>query len=71
MIAPAIASAFRDLAPNYIVREMFSTKREEVRHLRRRGSRAKLGADGIVVKEVMLRESCFPPSTPRDWKACC
>jgi regulator of protease activity HflC (stomatin/prohibitin superfamily) len=28
MIAPAVSSIFRDLAPTYIVREMFSTKRD-------------------------------------------
>src|SRR6202023_3602513 len=57
----AVASAFRDLAPAYLVRELFSTKREEFR--RSVGGRitARLGADGIVVKEVMLRDIQLPP----------
>jgi regulator of protease activity HflC (stomatin/prohibitin superfamily) len=60
MIAPAIGSIFRDLAPNYIVREMFSTKRDEVRQLAASRIAAKLGADGIVVKEVILRDVQLP-----------
>jgi regulator of protease activity HflC (stomatin/prohibitin superfamily) len=60
MIAPAIGSIFRDLAPNYIVREMFSTKRDEVRQLAAARIAAKLGADGIVVKEVILRDVQLP-----------
>jgi regulator of protease activity HflC (stomatin/prohibitin superfamily) len=60
MIAPAIASAFRDLAPNYLVRELFSTKREEARASAAARIAAKLGADGIVVKEVALRDIQLP-----------
>ena len=60
MIAPAIGSIFRDLAPNYIVREMFSSKRDEVRQLAAARIAAKLGADGIVVKEVILRDVQLP-----------
>jgi regulator of protease activity HflC (stomatin/prohibitin superfamily) len=60
MIAPAIGSIFRDLAPNYIVREMFSSKRDEVRQLAAGRIAAKLGADGIVVKEVILRDVQLP-----------
>jgi len=33
IVAPVVASAFRDAAPNYLVREAFSTKREEFRQL--------------------------------------
>jgi regulator of protease activity HflC (stomatin/prohibitin superfamily) len=60
MIAPAIGSIFRDLAPNYIVREMFSSKRDEVRQLAAARITAKLGADGIMVKEVILRDVQLP-----------
>src|SRR5204862_4732153 len=60
MIAPAIGSIFRDLAPSYIVREMFSSKRDEVRQLAAARIAAKLGADGIVVKEVILRDVQLP-----------
>jgi regulator of protease activity HflC (stomatin/prohibitin superfamily) len=60
MIAPAIGSIFRDLAPNYVVREMFSSKRDEVRQLAAARIAAKLGADGIMVKEVILRDVQLP-----------
>lgn len=60
MIAPAVSSIFRDLAPTYIVREMFSTKRDEVRQAAATRIAAKLGADGIVVKEVILRDIRLP-----------
>ena len=60
MIAPAVSSIFRDLAPTYIVREMFSTKRDEVRQAAATRIAAKLGADGIIVKEVILRDIQLP-----------
>ena len=60
MIAPAIASAFRDLAPEYLVRELFAAKREEVRAAVNARLAAKLGADGIVVKDVTLRDVRLP-----------
>src|SRR5215470_7307498 len=31
IVPPVVASAFRDLAPNYTVREVFATRREEIR----------------------------------------
>ena len=31
LVPPVVASAWRELAPRYTVREIFSTKREEVR----------------------------------------
>jgi regulator of protease activity HflC (stomatin/prohibitin superfamily) len=60
IIAPAVASIFRDLGPAYIVREMFSTKRDEVRQAASARIAAKLGADGILVKEVILRDIQLP-----------
>lgn len=60
MIAPAVSSIFRDLAPTYVVREMFSTKRDEVRQAAAGRIAAKLGADGIIVKEVILRDIQLP-----------
>src|SRR5207302_5969046 len=56
-IVPAVvASAWRELVPNYTVREVFATKREEVRSRAAAVITQKLAADGIVVKEVMLRD---------------
>lgn len=61
LVPPVIASAWRELAPNYTVREIFSSKREEVRRQAAQVITLKLGADGIVVKEVMLRDIQLPP----------
>src|SRR6266536_1252239 len=61
-IVPAIvASAWRELVPNYTVREVFATKREEIRRRAADVITQKLAADGIVVKEVMLRDIQLPP----------
>ena len=61
LVPPVIASAWRELAPNYTVREIFSSKREEVRRQAAEVITRKLAADGIVVKEVMLRDIQLPP----------
>src|SRR5206468_7439256 len=61
-IVPAVvASAWRELVPNYTVREVFATKREEVRSRAASVITQKLATDGIVVKEVMLRDIQLPP----------
>jgi len=61
-IVPAVAaSAWRELAPQYTVREIFSTKREEARDRAAGVITTKLAADGIIVEEVMLRDVQLPP----------
>jgi regulator of protease activity HflC (stomatin/prohibitin superfamily) len=61
-IVPAVvASAWRELVPNYTVRDVFATKREEVRKRASDVITQKLAADGIMVKEVMLRDIQLPP----------
>jgi regulator of protease activity HflC (stomatin/prohibitin superfamily) len=60
MVPPVVASAFRELAPNYMVKEMFASRREEIRKAAAGTIAAKLGADGIVVKEVLLRDVQLP-----------
>jgi regulator of protease activity HflC (stomatin/prohibitin superfamily) len=60
LIGPAIASGFRDLAPTYLVRELFSTKRDEFRQTATNRIRQRLAADGIYVKEVTLRDIELP-----------
>jgi regulator of protease activity HflC (stomatin/prohibitin superfamily) len=55
-----VSTAFRDLAPNYVVREVFSTKREEFRTRSTKTITDRLGADGIIVKEVLLRDVHLP-----------
>ncbi len=60
LVPPVVASAWRELAPAYTVREIFSTKREEVRSKAAAVITRKLGADGIVVEEVMLSDIQLP-----------
>jgi regulator of protease activity HflC (stomatin/prohibitin superfamily) len=60
IVPPVVASAWRELAPNYTVREIFSSKREEVRQRAAKVINSKLGADGLIVKEVMLRDIQLP-----------
>ncbi|MGH9498120.1 MAG: SPFH domain-containing protein [Terriglobales bacterium] len=61
-IVPAVvASAWRELVPNYTVRDVFAAKREEVRRRAAQVITEKLSADGLVVKEVMLRDIQLPP----------
>jgi regulator of protease activity HflC (stomatin/prohibitin superfamily) len=61
VVQPVIGSTFRGIAPNYTIREVFAAKREEIRKRASDEITHKLGGDGIVVKEVMLREVQLPP----------
>ncbi len=65
IVAPVVATVFRQLAPNYIVREVFATRREELRQRAAEAISARLGADGILVKEVMLRDVQLPAEYAR------
>lgn len=65
MVPAVVASAWRDLAPGYSVREIFSSKRDEVRRSASGVITKKLGADGILVEEVMLRNIQLPPEYAR------
>ena len=60
IVPPVISSVFRELAPNYTVREVFATRREEIRQNAAARITSKLGSDGIIVKEVMLRDVQLP-----------
>jgi regulator of protease activity HflC (stomatin/prohibitin superfamily) len=61
IVPPVVASAWRELVPNYTVREVFATRREEIRQKAANVITQKLAADGIVVKEVMLRDHSASP----------
>ena len=61
IVPPTVASVWRELVPNYTVRDVFSAKREEVQARASGMITQKLAADGIVVKEVMLRDIQLPP----------
>jgi regulator of protease activity HflC (stomatin/prohibitin superfamily) len=61
IVAPVVSTAFRDQAPNYIVREVYSTKRDEFHAKTAKTITDRLGSDGILVKEVLLRDVKLPP----------
>jgi len=60
LVPPVVASAWRELAPSYTVREIFASKREEVRNRASDIITKKLSADGIVVEEVMVSDIQLP-----------
>ena len=60
LVPPIVSSIFRELAPSYTVREVFATKREEMRQAAAERIARKLEADGIIVREVMLRDVVLP-----------
>src|SRR5215469_9689199 len=60
IVPPVVSSVFREIAPNYTVREVFATRREEIRAAAAQRITKKLGDDGIIVKEVMLRDIQLP-----------
>jgi regulator of protease activity HflC (stomatin/prohibitin superfamily) len=61
IVPGVVASVWRDLVPNYTVRDVFAGKREEVRNHAAAGIAQKLAVDGIIVKGVMLRDIQLPP----------
>jgi regulator of protease activity HflC (stomatin/prohibitin superfamily) len=61
LMPTVVANAFRQTIANYMVRDVFSARREEVRQTAAQAITGRLGADGIVVKEVMLRDVGLPP----------
>jgi regulator of protease activity HflC (stomatin/prohibitin superfamily) len=60
IVEPTVMSAFREVAPDYIVRDVFSTKREEFRQRVTTLITKRLAGDGIEVKEVQLRKVDLP-----------
>jgi regulator of protease activity HflC (stomatin/prohibitin superfamily) len=61
LMPPVVANAFRQTISGYLVRDVFSAKREEVRRAAADAITRRLASDGIVVKEVMLRDIALPP----------
>src|SRR5712671_5352341 len=60
VVAPTVATIYRQLAPNYITREIFATKREELRLGAATAITTRLASDGILVREVLLRDLKLP-----------
>jgi|HubBroStandDraft_6_1064221.scaffolds.fasta_scaffold05318_3 regulator of protease activity HflC (stomatin/prohibitin superfamily) len=60
IVAPVVTSVFREVAPNYVVRDIFAIKREEFRERATQIITTRLSSDAIVVKEVLLRKVQLP-----------
>jgi regulator of protease activity HflC (stomatin/prohibitin superfamily) len=60
IVEPVVVSAFQKLAPNYVVRDIFSTKREEFRERAAKIITARLSGDAVTVKEVLFRQIELP-----------
>jgi len=60
IVEPTVVAAFHEIAPNYVVRDLFSTKREEFRSRSAQLITARLGGDAIIVKEVLLKKVELP-----------
>jgi len=61
VVGPVVSSIYRQLAPNYETREIFAVKREELRSQAADAIKTRLASDGILVREVLLRDIQLPP----------
>jgi regulator of protease activity HflC (stomatin/prohibitin superfamily) len=60
VVGPVVASTYRQLCPGYETREIFALKREELRSKAADAIKTRLATDGIVVREVLLRDIQLP-----------
>jgi regulator of protease activity HflC (stomatin/prohibitin superfamily) len=60
ILPTVVASVFRELLPNYTTRDTFGASREEIRRLAVERLTRRLNADGILVKEVLIRDIALP-----------
>jgi len=60
LVPPVVSTAFREVAANYLVRDLFASRREEIRREAAGAITSKLAPDAILVKEVMLRDIDLP-----------
>lgn len=61
VVAPVVQTIYRQVAPNYITQEIFASKREELRAKAAAAITARLDSDGILVREVLLKDLVLPP----------
>jgi regulator of protease activity HflC (stomatin/prohibitin superfamily) len=60
VVGPVVSAIYRQLAPTYLTREIFATRREELRSKAAELIVARLATDGILVREVLLRDLVLP-----------
>jgi regulator of protease activity HflC (stomatin/prohibitin superfamily) len=60
VIAPVVSSIFREVAAGYVVRDVFTVHREDFHAMAAKAITERLAVDGILVKEVVLRDVRLP-----------
>ena len=65
VVGPVVSTIYRQLAPNYLTREIFAIKREELRSKAADAIKTRLASDGIIVREVLLRDIQLPTEYAR------
>ena len=65
VVPPVVATVFREIVPNYTIRDVFAVHREDIRKTADEQITQKLQRDGIVVEEVMLRDIVLPEDYAR------
>ena len=60
IVPPVVATAFRDTAPAYMVRELFATRRDDIVRAVGGEIARRLAPDGVIVKEVMVTDIDLP-----------
>ena len=60
VVPPVVATVFREIVPNYTIRDVFARRREDIRRTAAEQITQKLKHDGITVEEVMLRDIVLP-----------
>jgi regulator of protease activity HflC (stomatin/prohibitin superfamily) len=60
VVPPVVATVFREIVPNYTIRDIFAVHREDIRRSAGEQITAKLKRDGVIVEEVMLRDIVLP-----------
>jgi regulator of protease activity HflC (stomatin/prohibitin superfamily) len=61
VVPPVVATVFREIVPNYTIRDVFAIHREDIRKNAAEEITRRLNKDGIIVEEVMLRDIILPP----------
>jgi len=69
LVAPTVSSAFRQVLPQFLVREVFAARREEVRDRAEAVLKPALEANGILVTDVLLRDVSLPPEYAKGLEA--
>lgn len=65
VVPPVVATVFREIVPNYTIRDVFARRREDIRQSASEQITQKLKRDGITVEEVMLRDIVLPTDYAR------